>query len=249
VIGAMLQAGAYFRQKAAQIRDGHTQRLAMTAAWGSVVFVDGVIIPVPFAEYTIFTPSNIGRASDLRIGLPDIFYCTPTVKNRRRFAHARITVENSLHKPPTKGLVPPSDKNKKHGWAECEQRNLSKQLRFAQGLLALRRAVKPLVNRHFTARGQGCLALSSSMATRLSGRLLGPRPTYFIARPDRATADRATADWRYTLTFQDNRSLAGLIRHAQRAAMGPSAHGGVLRSQHLQSPISKSKDTSCSTRS
>lgn len=232
----MLQTRVYFRQKAAQTCAGISACLAGAAPWGSVGLVGGGPILVSLAELQILTPSYVGQAGAIHASLPDFFRIAGLLKNRRGFAQPGIAVGIFLHNRQVEGFVPPSRKSKKQGWARCEQRNSSRQLHFVR---ALRPAAKQPANKRFTARGQACSALSSSMAIRSSGRSPGLRPTYFTARPARATADPRTA-----LTFQDNRPFPGPIRNAQRAAVGQPACGGVLRLQHLQP-----KDTSCSTRS
>jgi len=199
--------------------------------------VDGRLTSATLTDDPFTSPSSVGRAGVFHAGLPDFSCSARMLQKRRGFAHPQISLKFCLHSRSGAGFVPASVKNKKQGWAGCEQRKLSPQLRCAR---ALRPAAKQPVNRRFMARGPACLALSSSMETRFWGPSPGLRPTCFIARQVRANA----ADPLTGPALFHNKAPSGPSFHKQRAVAGLSARDGVL---HLQNP--NSKDTSCSKRS
>jgi len=225
--GVFPQTGQEIRRKAAQMAAGCAYGLVNAAHWGSVVSVDGEIIPLPSANLLNPTPSLVGQVSEPYAGLPDFSCSVRSLQNRRRFAHPRIPVGNSLRQGAVTGFVPLSVKNKKQGWAGCEQQRSLPPLHFAQALQPA--AIQP-ANRPSMARGRGISARSSLMATRCLAPPQGLRPTCFIARQVRASA----ADPLARQSFPDNRLLLGPDRHVQRAVRGHSTPGGAVRLQHLK---------------
>lgn len=236
-LGIKPQGVPAIRQKAAQISALSRPRLVTRQCRGSVHLVEGDHYVAASTDLPIPTPSLRGQACDNFAGLLVFSFRPAGLLNRQGSAQRRFTVRNCLHGRVPTGFVPLSDNYKKQGWAGCEQRKSSPQLRFAR---ALRRAAKQPANRHYMAREQACLALSSSMETRSSGLSQGLRPTSSIARLVRAIA----ADPLGGSLTQNNRLLSGPTTHAQITVAGHMACSGFLCLSHP-----KSKDTSCSKRS
>lgn len=233
----MLQVRAHFRQKAAQTGVDRAKCLADATRWGSVYLVDGKPIVAPFADQPIPTPSLVGRACASCAGLPDFFCFARGLRDRRSFAEPWLAVGNRLRTRPATGSVPPSGENKNQGWAGCEQQKSSRQWRC---VWALRPAATQSVNRRFSVPAGAFSALPWLVAIRYLARSSGRPPTYFIARPVRATA----TDLLSGQFLSDSQPPSGPVSHTQRAVAGFVARGGVLRSHNPQS-----KDQPCSTRS
>lgn len=189
------------------------------------------------ASETMFrSPSCTGQVRALCGGLPIFFRQNKALSDRRRFACRVGRTESRLPAPQLGGLVSRRDASQQEGMARCGRNQFFWPLRPVR---AFPPAVTIRANRCFMAPVLAILARLRWMATGVSARRPGLRPTCCIARNTPTSAEPGA---RPRLT--NSRPPCGPTRDEPNASSGHCARAGVLRARHP-----RTKDTACSTRS